>query len=133
MYVVTLVLFVLPVSLLLAALGNWTRPSDSAQSSHSKDYPAYRLYSEKAALILAVAATALELTFWFSWFHNGGSPHGLMPSPGLWTTVGRAGFYMLIATMILGLFATGKRRWLVLGWGVSLFLMVVMVGMLDRD
>jgi len=75
MLIVTVVLFLLPCSVLWLA---WRRQNASGAASRS-----WRKYCGMGALLIAGCSTALELVFFFSWFHNGGSPHGLTPSPGI--------------------------------------------------
>jgi hypothetical protein len=128
----TLVLFVFPVSLLSAAWFSWAKPSDP-EKTDAKRYPRWRKHCELAALILAMVATFSDLVFWLSWFHNGGSPHGMTPSPGLWRIAGRAGFYALITTVLLAVFTTGKRRWLLFSWGVALFVVGLMISIAEMD
>jgi hypothetical protein len=70
-------------SLLLAAWRRYNRNMVEPSTS------SWRTYGGKATLILAICSMLLELVFYYSWFHNGGSPHGLMPSPGIWKFVGR--------------------------------------------
>lgn len=132
MYIVTLVLFVLPVSLLSAAWLSWARVPDSTESD-AKKYPRWRKHCELAALTLVMAATFLNLISWFSWFQNGGSPHGMCPPLGLWKPTGRAAFYAFIASMVLAVFATGKRRWLVAGCGAALIVVEFVISLAELD
>jgi hypothetical protein len=132
MYIVTLVLFAIPVSLLSAAWFNWSRPSDP-EKTDAKKYPRWREHCELAALILAMVATFLNLISWLSWFHNGGSPHGMCPPLGLWKPTGRAAFPAFIAAMVLTIFATGKIRWLVAGCGAALVVAECMISALEMD
>ncbi len=85
------------------------------------------------ALILAMAATFLNLVSWFSWFHNGGSPHGMCPPLGLWKPTGRAAFYAFIAAMVLTVFATGKRRWFLAGCGAALIVTEFIISAAEMD
>jgi salicylate hydroxylase len=54
------------------------------------------------AVIPASCSALLELVFFFSYFHNGGSPHGMMPPPGLWKVVGRISAWILVASVERG-------------------------------
>jgi hypothetical protein len=81
--------------------------------------PNWRTYFGKAALLVASFSTLLELVFFFSWFHNGGSPHGMMPSPGLWKVVGRISVWMLAASVVLSAFGKGKWRLLIPVWALA--------------
>jgi len=132
MYILTLIMFVLPVSLLTAAWFSWARASDSAKNE-TKKYPGWRKRCEIAALILAIAATVFNLVSWFSWFHNGGSPHGMTPPLGLWKPTGLAAFCAMISALTLAGFATGKRRWLLMGWGAAVIVVEVMISIAEMD
>jgi len=132
MYIFTLIMFVLPVSLLSGAWFSWARASDPTKTE-TKKYPEWRKRSEIVALILAIAATLFNLISWLSWFHNGGSPHGMTPPPGLWMTTGKASFYALIVAFGLIGFATGKRRWLLIGWGAAVIVVEVMISTAEMD
>jgi hypothetical protein len=132
MYIVTLILFVLPVSLLSGAWFSWARASDPAKTK-TKKYPGWRKRCEMGALILAIAATVFNLVSWFSWFHNGGSPHGMTPPRGLWRPAGLAAFCALISALTLAGFATGKRWWLLIGWGAAVIVVEVMISIAEMD
>jgi hypothetical protein len=127
MYIVTLILFPLPSALLWSA---WKR---SAPSTGQGPALGWRGLCGKAALILAVCSTLLELVFFFSWFHNGGSPHGMMPSPGIWKVVGRMSGGTLVASLVLSAFGKGKWRLLIPGWAVSYALVVYLIFALEMD
>jgi len=132
MYIFTLILFVLPVSLLSGAWFSWVKADDPAKTGTTK-YPGWRRRCEIAALILAIAATVFNLVSWFSWFHNGGSPHGMTPPLGLWKPAGRAAFCALIAALTLAGFASGKRRWLLMGWAAAVIVVEVMISIAEMD
>jgi hypothetical protein len=91
------------------------------------------MYCTTAALVIASCATLMELVFFFSWFHNGGSPHGMMPSPGLWKVAGRIAAGMLAASVALGVFGKGKPRLFNLAWAVALAFVVYAIFMLEMD
>jgi hypothetical protein len=69
----------------------------------------------------------------FSWFHNGGSPHGMGPGPGLWIKFGPLSLKLEISAFVAGIFGIGKGRWLLLGVGPSLFLVQTMLLVLEMD
>jgi hypothetical protein len=91
------------------------------------------VYCSKSALILAICSTLLELVFFYSWFHNGGSPHGLVPTPGIWKFVGRIPFWTLVGSVVLSMF--GKGRWrLLIPDGAAAYLFVdYLIFMLEMD
>jgi hypothetical protein len=66
-------------------------------------------------------------------FHNGGSPHGMMPSPGLRKVVGRIPAWALFASVALGVFGKGKPRLLNLAWAVALAFVRYAIFMLEMD
>jgi hypothetical protein len=127
MFIVVMVLFLLPCSLLWTGWRHYFR--DAAETQ----IPKWRAYCGKAALMTAVASTLLELMFFFSWFHNGGSPHGMMPSPGIWRFVGRISFWALVGSVFLSAFGKGKWRLFVPAWAASYLLVVYVTFMLERD
>ena len=79
--------------------------------------PAWRARCGAATLLLAACSTMLELFFFFSWFHNGGSPHGMLPSPGVWTFVGRIALWTLVTSIALS--PLGKVACATLGGGFA--------------
>src|SRR5215469_11409634 len=71
------------------------------------------------ALLFATVATFSAMAFWFSWNGSGGSPHGMMPAPGLWVRFGKVWELSVVATVAMGVFARGKGRLLAIGTGCS--------------
>ena len=126
MFIVTLLFFAGPSALLWLA---WNRYKSARQTSSTD----CRHYISGAALTLAVCSTVLDLTFFYSWFYNGGSPHGVMPSPGIWKYVGRMAFGFLIASVVLIPFGKGKWRLFIPAWVVSIFFVSYATFMLERD
>jgi len=126
-FIVTVVLFILSCSLLWAAGRRCIRNTVEAPT------PSWRTYCGKAALILAACSMLLELVFCFSWFHNGGSPHGLMPSPGIWRFVGRIAFWTFGVSLAFTVFGKGKWRTFIAIWAVAYAFAVYMIAMLERD
>jgi hypothetical protein len=126
-FIVTVVLFLLPCSLLLAAWRRYTRKPIEAPTT------SWRTHCGKAALILAVCSMMLELVFYYSWFHNGGSPHGLMPSLGIWRFVGRIAFWTFVGSIVLTAFGKGKWRVFMPVWAVAYAFVVYMILMLEMD
>jgi len=126
--IVTAIFFLLPAFFLCAA---WRRSRIDAVEAVAA---CWRTYSGNAALLLAACCTVLELLFFFSWFKNGGSPHGMMPSDGLWTVIRRLPLLAAFAASImLGAFGKGKWRLRFLGWGLSLPLVVFLIFALEMD
>src|SRR5580658_3192932 len=103
-------LFLLPCSLL------WVGGRALATTATEGTTPGWRRYCTVAALIIASCATLSELVFFFAGCQNGGSPHRMMPSPGLPNVVGRILAWALLASVALGGFAKAKPRLLKLAW-----------------
>jgi hypothetical protein len=93
----------------------------------------WRAHCGKGALILAVCSTLLELVFFYSYFSNGGSPHGMMPSPGIWKVVGRTAGWTLVASIVLTTFGKGKWRLLMPAWAAGFVFVAYLIFMLERD
>jgi hypothetical protein len=127
MFVVTVVLFLLPCSLLWAA---WRRFIGSTIETSTRTW---RIHCARAGLTLAICSMLLELVFYYSWFHNGGSPHGLMPSPGIWKFVGRIAFWAFIASLVLTTFGKGKWRIFIFAWAAAYAFVVYVILMLEMD
>ncbi len=127
MSIVAFVLFLIPSALLAAAWRRFIRGAGDTQT------PRWRSCFGAVALSLASFATLLELIFFFSWFHNGGSPHGMLPSPGIWKFVGRIAFWMFVASVILTFFGKGRWRILISAWVASLCVVVPLIFALEMD
>ena len=127
MFIVTVVLFLLPCSLLLAACRRYVRNTVDTST------PRWRIFCGKAALILAICSMLLELVFYYSWFHNGGSPHGLMPSPGIWKFVGRIAICTFAVSLVFTVLGKGKWRIFIPVWAVAYAFVVYMIAMLEMD
>jgi len=115
MIIATLVFFVLPSVLLGIAWRGHLK--DQAAGTISRNW---RAHCTKAGLVAAGCATLLELAFMISWFHNDGSPHGMMPSPGLWKTIGTIPVWACATSIVLCAFGKGKYRLLILDWALML-------------
>jgi len=120
-----LILFALPVSLLWGARKQSLIAVGPART--------WRTYSRQSALAVAACSMFLELIFLFSYFHSGGSPHGMMPSLGLWKTVGPIAGWSFVASLVLLVFGKGQWRLRMLPWAVSYIVVVYAIFMLERD
>jgi hypothetical protein len=127
MYIVVAVLFILPSTLLGAA---WTTVLRIGGESSR---PKWRTYSLYAALTVGTCSTLAAVSFFVSWFHNGGSPHGMTPPLGLWRPFGRVFMCTLVSTLPLAAFGKGKPRFLVVGWAAAIVVATAMVFMLETD
>lgn len=126
MIIVTVLLFSAPAGLLVAAWRGYLRHGSTSVTR-------WRSYLGASALSLASLATALELVFFFSWFHNGGSPHGLGPAPGIWKYVGRIAFGIFLSTIPAALLGKGRWRVLFSAWAASLCMVVPAIFVLHFD
>ena len=127
MYIVSAVLL-FPACTLL-----WLAWRNKIKSGHVPSESRWRAYSMVASLIAASSATLVEISFVVSWFHNGGSPHGMAPSPGLWKTLGPIFRYTMIASAALAVFGKGKPRMYVLGWTVAILVGITLIFLLEMD
>lgn len=127
MFIVAGVLFLIPCSLLSVA---WSR---SVKATRESERAKWRGYCVGAALLMASTTTLTSAAFIFSWLLNGGSPHGLDPSPGLWKSLGPTIKWTLLASVALAVVGKGKGRFLVLASVLADILAVLMVFRLDFD
>lgn len=125
MYAVTMVLFLIPLSILGIA---WR-----GELRKGKEVRDWRSYCLRLALVAGIVATLTAMVSGFSWTHNGGSPHGLMPRPGLWLTLRPIVKWSVVATVALGAVAKGKGRLLIIGSAVSIFLVIWLLAVLEMD
>lgn len=127
MYVITVVLFLIPLSILVVA---WR---GELRSSKARAHLEWRSYCMRLALIVATIATLTAMGFWMSWTHSGGSPHGMMPAPGLWLTLRPSAMWLVVATVAIGAFAKGKGRLLVVGSAISIVFVIFLLAALEMD
>ena len=121
------ILFLIPWSILWAAWKN------SLKASLQSDYKVWRLYCVKLGLVAATLATIAAMSFNLSWTHNGGSPHGMTPAPGMWVTLRPIATSLVVATAVLGLFGKGKIRLLIVGSAFSIFFVDLLLAILEMD
>jgi hypothetical protein len=126
-YVATVILFLLPCSLLFFALIGLKRQERLAA------LPRWRKYLAITALLTAGVSTFVHLVWNFSWLRSGGSPHGMGAGPGLWQSLGRILLWTWIMAALLGLFGKGRVRGLLLGWFVSMYFVFQMIYLLQFD
>jgi hypothetical protein len=126
-FIIALVLFLLPCSLLFVAWRRYLR------NATDPAIPKWRAYCGKAALIVGTFSTLFELLFYCSWFYNGGSRHGLLPPLGIWKFVGRISFWTLVSSVFLTVLGKGKWRLFIPAWAASFLLGAYLVSMLEMD
>ncbi len=127
MYVVAGILFVLPCGLLVAALMRLMK------DIHLSGYASWRRYAATISLCAATLATLLAVAYICSWLYNGGSPHGMNPSPGLWIRIGPLLRWPTSVGFILGWFGKGRARILLVGWAPALAFALCVTYMLQMD
>ncbi len=127
MYVITVVLFLIPFSILGIASRDELRLQQSGSASR------WRSHCLRLALIMGLLATLAAMSFWLSWTYSGGSPHGMMPAPGPWLTLRRLAKWLVVATIALGVLAKGKGRLLVIGSAISIVSVIFLLALLEID
>lgn len=127
MNVAIFILFLIPWSILFVA---WRGAVKTGKLSSHQDWRSSCL---KLALIVATIATLTAMGFNLSWTHNGGSPHGMTPGPGLWLTLRPIAMWSVVATVVLGAFGRGKARLLIIGSAISIFFVDFLLAMLEMD
>ena len=124
MYIATIIFFLIPFSLIFVA-GRGELAGDTKLSNQD-----WRSYCLRAALLFVTLAAVSAMCSFLSRTYNGGSPHGAIPSPGLWMQLRYITGLSLAAAAIVGLFAKGKGRLLVLGSAISIvFVLYVLAGL----
>ena len=121
------ILFLIPWSIL------WVAWKNDLKASRQSDYAVWRSYCVKLGLVVAALATIAAMSFNLSWTHNGGSPHGMTPAPGMWITLRPIATWLVVATALLGLFGKGKMRLLIVGSAFSIFFVDLLLAMLEMD
>jgi hypothetical protein len=123
MYVVTVILFAIPCSILSVG---WIRAFKPIGAPMRRDLRSNFVW---LGLIAATFATVTALCFEFSWTHNGGSTHSTGPGPGLWLPLRRIAIWAVAATIVSGAFGRGKVRVLILGSAISIAVVDTMLAM----
>jgi hypothetical protein len=127
MYAITLVLFLIPMSILAIA---WR---DELKIGKDLGHRNWRSDCLRLALFAATIATLTAMGFWISWTHSGGSPHGMMPGPGLWLPLREIAKWSVVTTLAIGAFAKGKGRLLVIGSASSICFVIFLLAALEMD
>jgi hypothetical protein len=127
MYIATVILFLIPLSLVGTA---WRGSVASGKDVEQQDWRSHCL---KAALIIATFATVMAMAFSLSFTRSGGSPHGLMPPPGLWLTLRPVAMWSVVVTIAVGAFGKGKGRLLVIGSAISIYCVLALLLLLQMD
>jgi len=125
MYVASVILFLLPWSLLLWAC--------SAAKGSRAALPVWRGRLFQAALLTAAVATVLHMAWNGSWLRSGGSPHGMGAGPGLWQDLGPFLVWSFLGATALAFFGRGKARFLMLAWTASMWAVFQFIYFLQFD
>jgi hypothetical protein len=96
-------------------------------------FPNWRRKLVRAALVVAVCATLLNIVWNASWLYCGGSPHGMRAGPGIWQQLGRPLFWTFAIASALGFFGKGKGRILLLAWSGSMYFVLQAIYLLQFD
>ena len=99
----------------------------------AEELPAWRRHVALLAIGFACAATVMDYAFTISWLHNGGSPHGLDPSPGFWSSIRPVLKWVFLCAFCLPLFGKRKERLFLYLSVISTFVAGNLVNMLQMD
>jgi hypothetical protein len=127
MTIAIFILFLIPLSIISVA---W---KDNLKSRQLSDNQVWRSYCARLGLVVAILATFAAMGFNLSWTHNGGSPHGMSPGPGLWITLRPIAKWLVVAAALLGMFGKGRMRLLIVGSAFSIFFVDVLLAILEMD
>jgi hypothetical protein len=122
MYVATLILFVIPWSLI------WLGWKTSLKNSAKPNQPSWRSLTLQASLAVGVLAVLTAMGFFLSWTYQGGSPHGGEPKPGLWLALRPIATWSIAATVVLGAFAKGRGRAFAIASAISVIFVIYFTG-----
>jgi hypothetical protein len=78
LYLLTVVLFLIPCSLL------WAGWKHAVKGSQQPPQMNYRSKFTAASLLVASFATVAGMGCMLAWLHAGGNPHGMGPPSGIW-------------------------------------------------
>lgn len=126
-YVGSGILFLLPSLLLYFSWRSLFR------AERAPVLPIWRKYCVKAALIIAVLATILNIAWNASWLHSGGSPHGMGAGPGIWQPLSKPLLWSFYFAVAFSLLAKGKGRILLVAWSLSMVFVFFMIYALQFD
>jgi hypothetical protein len=127
LYIASGILFVLPCFLLGFAWRSFFQEEPRPALS------TWRMYSVKAALLVAVASTLLHMAWNASWLHCGGSPHGMGAGPGIWQRLGSPLVWTFAIASVMSIFGKGKGRILLLAWSVSMYFVFEAIYVLQME
>jgi hypothetical protein len=125
MYVATIIVFIVPWSILVAA---WARSIQTDPEIQGHDW---RWYCMRAALMVGTIAASAAAAFMFSWSHSGGSPHGMSPAPGSWIWLRPIAECSIVATLILAAIGKGRGRILLATSAISTILAGFILSVLE--
>jgi hypothetical protein len=127
MYIVAVVLFLIPGSMLLFA---WLR---GHRYTHGTTVRNWRDHCLTASLIGASFAVLIGMAANIFWLHLGGNPHGMGTPVGLWVPLRRIFLWTISIGLILAILGKGKGRFIACGALDTAFASDLMIGILDMD
>ena len=104
MYVLTIILFAAPCSLILAA---WNRALKARRVVPEADW---RMKCLIIALVAGSCTIAAGLSFVFAWLHAGGNPHGMGTPRGVWQVLRWVFWSALLGTIVFTSLSKGARE-----------------------
>lgn len=127
MYVLTIILFAAPCSLILAA---WNRALKARRVVPEADW---RMKCLIIALVAGSCTIAAGLSFVFAWLHAGRNPHGMGTPRGVWQVLRWVFWSALLGTIVFTSLAKGRGRFLIFAAMLSAVLADFTVIRLDFD
>jgi len=127
LYAATLILFMIPWLLI------WFSWKTSLENSPKPNQQRWRSAMLQASLAVGVVAALSAMGFFLSWTHEGVSPHGGTPKPGLWLALRPIATWSVVATAVLGAFAKGKGRLLAIASAISVIFVIYLLAALEMD
>jgi hypothetical protein len=127
MYVMTVVLFLVPASLIVIA---WRSANRYRHKSQVRDWRDHLMIG---ALILGSCAIPMGLVGNLAWLHLGGNPHGLGTPQGMWIPLRRVFFSAIAISACMAIFGKGGGRVLTLVALAVAFVSDTMVVLLQME
>jgi hypothetical protein len=127
MYIVTVVLFLIPGSIILVA---WI---GAIRYRHESVVQNWRDHCVTGALIVGSCAIPMGMAENLAWLHVGGNPHGMRAPIGMWIPLRRVFLSAIIVSASLAILGKGKGRFMTLAAVIAAFASDFIVGLLDME